>query len=58
MRYTGVSKRTVTLLHDIGKVLWEETEKVGSHAVSGAAFAKDHGEIPEIVHPIAAHHQD
>jgi ribonuclease Y len=50
--------RRATLLHDIGKVLWEETEAVGSHAVSGAAFAKDHGEIPEIVHPIAAHHND
>lgn len=50
--------RRATLLHDIGKVLWEETEKVGSHAVSGAVFARDHGEIPEVVHPIAAHHQD
>lgn len=50
--------RRATLLHDIGKVLWEETEAVGSHAVSGAAFAKDHGEIPEVIHPIAAHHQD
>ena len=46
------------LMHDIGKVLWAETEAVGSHAVSGAAFAKAHGEIPEIVHPIAAHHGD
>lgn len=46
------------LMHDIGKVLWAETEAVGSHAVSGAAFATAHGEIPEIVHPIAAHHGD
>ena len=46
------------LMHDIGKVLWAETEAVGSHAVSGAAFAKAHGETPEIVHPIAAHHGD
>ena len=46
------------LLHDIGKVLWAETEAVGSHAVSGATFAKAHGEAPEIVHPIAAHHND
>jgi ribonuclease Y len=53
-----VMARRATLLHDIGKVLWEETEAAGSHAVSGAAFAKDHGEIPEIVHPIAAHHND
>jgi len=46
------------LMHDIGKVLWAETEAVGSHAVSGAAFATAHGEPPEIVHPIAAHHND
>ncbi|MEE2756648.1 MAG: HDIG domain-containing metalloprotein [Myxococcota bacterium] len=46
------------LLHDIGKVLWAETEACGSHAVSGAAFAADHGEDPDIVHPIAAHHND
>lgn len=50
--------RRATLLHDIGKVLWAETEAVGSHAVSGAAFAREHGEIPEIVHPIGAHHHD
>jgi ribonuclease Y len=50
--------RRAALLHDIGKVLWAETEAVGSHAVSGAAFATDRGEIPEIVHPIAAHHND
>ena len=46
------------LIHDIGKVLWAETEAVGSHAVSGAAFARDRGETAEIVHPIAAHHGD
>ena len=50
--------RRATLLHDIGKVLWAETEAVGSHAVSGAAFARDFGEIPEITHPIGAHHND
>jgi len=46
------------LMHDIGKVLWAETEAVGSHAVSGAAFATERGETPDIVHPIAAHHGD
>ena len=46
------------LMHDIGKVLWAETEAVGSHAVSGAAFATERGEVLEIVHPIAAHHGD
>lgn len=50
--------RRATLLHDIGKVLWAETEEVGSHAVSGAAFAREHGELPEVIHPIAAHHHD
>ena len=50
--------RRAGLLHDIGKVLWAETEAVGSHAVSGAAFAAAHGERPEVVHPIAAHHGD
>lgn len=50
--------RRATLLHDIGKVLWDETEEVGSHAVSGATFAKEHGELPEVIHPIAAHHHD
>jgi ribonuclease Y len=57
----GLDIRTAhraALMHDIGKVLWAETEAVGSHAVSGAAFATAHGEAPEIVHPIAAHHGD
>ena len=53
-----VAARRSALIHDIGKVLWAETEAVGSHAVSGAAFARAHGESPEIVHPIAAHHND
>ena len=50
--------RRATLLHDIGKVLWAETEAAGSHAVSGAVFAREHGEIPEVIHPIGAHHHD
>jgi ribonuclease Y len=54
----AVAARRSALIHDIGKVLWAETEAVGSHAVSGAAFARAHGEPPEIVHPIAAHHND
>lgn len=57
----GLDIRTAqrsALMHDIGKVLWSETEAAGSHAVSGAAFAREHGEAPEIVHPIAAHHND
>ncbi|MCA9545842.1 MAG: HDIG domain-containing protein, partial [Myxococcales bacterium] len=50
--------RRSALIHDIGKVLWAETEAAGSHAVSGAKFATEHGEPPEIVHPVAAHHND
>lgn len=53
-----IEARRAALMHDIGKVLWAETEATGSHAVSGAAFAAAHGEKPEIVHPIAAHHDD
>lgn len=58
MGVDAVAARRSALIHDIGKVLWAETEAVGSHAVSGAAFARAHGEPPEIVHPIAAHHND
>lgn len=50
--------RRAALLHDIGKVLWAETEAVGSHAVSGAAYARERGEDPDICHAIAAHHDD
>lgn len=46
------------LLHDIGKILWDESETMGSHALSGAACAAQYGEAPEIVHAIAAHHGD
>ena len=53
-----IKARRSALIHDIGKVLWAETEAVGSHAVSGAAFARAHGEPEDITHPIAAHHND
>ncbi len=52
-----VAKRA-GLLHDIGKILWDESESMGSHALSGAACAAQYGESPEIVHAIAAHHGD
>jgi ribonuclease Y len=58
LKVDPVAARRAALIHDIGKVLYAETEAVGSHAVSGAAFARAHGEPPEIVHPIAAHHND
>ena len=48
--------RRAALLHDIGKVLDASAE--GSHAVTGADFAKKYGESPDIVHAIRAHHDD
>lgn len=44
------------LLHDIGKAVDHEIE--GSHAVIGGDLAKKYGEPAEIVHAIAAHHED
>lgn len=44
------------LLHDIGKAIDHEVE--GSHASIGADIAKKYGESPEVVHAIAAHHED
>lgn len=44
------------LLHDIGKAVDHEIE--GSHAVIGADLARKYGESAEIVHALAAHHED
>jgi len=44
------------LLHDIGKAIDQQME--GPHALIGAQIAKQHGESPEVVHAIAAHHND
>jgi ribonuclease Y len=44
------------LLHDIGKAVDHEVE--GPHALIGADLAKKHGESNEVVHAIAAHHED
>jgi ribonuclease Y len=44
------------LLHDIGKAVDHEIE--GSHAIIGADLAKKYGEDAEIVHALAAHHDD
>ena len=44
------------LLHDIGKAVDHEVE--GPHALIGADIAKKYNESQEIVHAIAAHHED
>lgn len=52
---TKVSRRAA-FLHDIGKALTHEVE--GSHALIGADLARRHGESPEVVHAIEAHHNE
>lgn len=44
------------LLHDIGKAMDHSRE--GGHAVIGAEFIESHGEKPEVVHAVRAHHYD
>ncbi len=44
------------LLHDLGKAVDHEVE--GPHALIGADLAKKHNESKEIIHAIAAHHED
>ncbi|MDR2820432.1 MAG: ribonuclease Y [Desulfovibrio sp.] len=44
------------LLHDIGKAVDHEVE--GPHALIGADLAKKYSEIQDIIHAIAAHHED
>ncbi len=44
------------LLHDIGKAVDQELE--GPHALIGAELARKYGEDEEVVHAIAAHHED
>ena len=55
----GADKRiakTATLLHDIGKAVTHKIE--GKHAEIGAELAKKYGMPDEVVHAIAAHHND
>ena len=44
------------LLHDIGKAVDHEVE--GPHALIGADLAKKYNESKELLHAIAAHHED
>lgn len=48
--------KRAAFLHDIGKALTHEVE--GSHALIGADLARRHGEHPDIVHAIEAHHNE
>jgi len=45
------------LLHDIGKVVNQETEE-GTHAIVGANLAKKYGENEQIVNAVASHHNE
>ena len=51
-----VPVRRAALLHDIGKALTHEVE--GSHAAVGADAARRCGEHEDVVHAIAAHHDE
>ena len=44
------------LLHDIGKAVDHEVE--GPHAIIGADLAKKYGESKDVVHALAAHHEE
>ena len=48
--------RRAALFHDLGKAL--DPEHHGAHARAGAEFAARYGESSEVVHAIAAHHEE
>lgn len=48
--------RRAAFLHDIGKAVTHEVE--GSHAMIGADIARKYGENSDVVHAIAAHHNE
>jgi len=48
--------KRAAFLHDIGKALTHESE--GPHAIVGADLLRRHGENPDIVHAVEAHHNE
>lgn len=48
--------KRAAFLHDIGKALTHEAE--GPHAIVGAELLRRHGEHPDIVHAVEAHHNE
>lgn len=48
--------KRAAFLHDIGKALTHEHE--GPHAIVGADLLRRHGEHPDIVHAVEAHHNE
>lgn len=48
--------RRAAFLHDLGKAV--VTQGVGSHAAEGAELARRYGQEDEVVHAIAAHHNE
>ncbi|HJE50995.1 MAG TPA: ribonuclease Y [Tessaracoccus flavescens] len=48
--------KRAAFLHDIGKALTHEIE--GPHALIGAELLRKHGEHPDIVHAVEAHHNE
>ena len=53
---TILTARRAGMMHDIGKAM--DYSKEGGHAVIGADFIEQHGESPEVVHAVRAHHYD
>ncbi|NVM24304.1 MAG: ribonuclease Y [Desulfobacterales bacterium] len=56
LRLDEKEAKRIGLLHDIGKAVDHEVE--GAHAMIGADLAKKYGESDQVVHAIAAHHED
>jgi len=56
MGLDGALARRCGLLHDIGKAADHEAE--GGHPKIGADLLRRYGELPEVIHAAASHHED